>query len=233
MLLQPRLQHFPSLHRRLQYKYDSTYQYSAYRQEIREDCEYRCVYCDAHEEEIGGELMFHLDHFRPQKHFPNLVHVPANLVWACCRCNLLKRDHWPALGLSIQETIKDGIGFIDPFGVDRNVYLALQVDGKLQALKPPGQYLIEKLALNRPFLRLNRQKREFVCKTLSDLSIREGNIKAEKMQFEQLLQKLQTKECEDMEICQNLIDAYKKILKMADEALQIIDICRNTIITIF
>ena len=42
-------------------KYYSNYSY--YRQEIREDSLFRCVYCDIHEFENGGEDHMNLDHF--------------------------------------------------------------------------------------------------------------------------------------------------------------------------
>ncbi len=68
---------FPLLKRRKQYKTkrDGNYyaNYNEYRQEIREDCLGRCVYCDRHENEIGGSESMKLDHFRPEKHFTHLI----------------------------------------------------------------------------------------------------------------------------------------------------------------
>ena len=211
MLLKARLEHFPVLKRRSQYKDGNQYKYSDYRLEIREDCEYRCVYCDAHEEEIGGESIFHLDHFRPQKYFPDLIDAPINLVWACCRCNLLKREHWPALNLSKDETINGENGFIDPFAVDRKDYFVVSDGGRLAGLKPPGNYLIKKLALNRPFLCLNRYKRELVHITLQDLDVKEAKIHDKKVRCEQ---RLSNNDFNDIDDIKELIIAYSEMLQI-------------------
>jgi hypothetical protein len=65
---------FPSLTRRSQYSTTSqgSYhrEYKKYRKEIQRDCLNRCVYCDGIEDEIGGEDVMQLDHFRPQQKFP-------------------------------------------------------------------------------------------------------------------------------------------------------------------
>ena len=49
---------FPNLRRREQYRTNSNGEYYAnyqeYKQEIRKDCLGRCVYCDLHENELGG-----------------------------------------------------------------------------------------------------------------------------------------------------------------------------------
>ncbi len=148
--------HFPKLERRL--KYPSRSSYRAYRQEIREDCLGRCVYCDAHENEIGGREVMTLDHFRPREHYKWLVNAPNNLVWCCTKCNELKGSKWPALGTS--DTVSGNDGFIDPFAEDRNNYFEVKIDGRLEPLKVPAQYLIRLLSLNRSGLQLIRRRRE-------------------------------------------------------------------------
>src|SRR5438093_993552 len=111
---------FPGLTRRATYarKDDgSYYRYERYRQEIREDCQLRCVYCDIHENECGGIESMHVDHFRPRVHFATLANDPNNLVWTCPGCNRLKSDNWPALGT--EESYVGDEGFIDPFVMAR------------------------------------------------------------------------------------------------------------------
>jgi hypothetical protein len=144
--------YFPMLQRRANYNAKQNgeyYEYHAYRQEIREDCLGRCVYCDAHENECGGPEAIHLDHFRPQKYeeHKHLINDPNNLVWCCGGCNRFKLDDWPALGQD--DTIVGAMGYIDPFQQNRFDYFQICENGKLDALKPPAEYMIKRLALNR------------------------------------------------------------------------------------
>ncbi len=153
---------FPALARRSSYpvrKDGGFYKYSAYKQEVREDCQGRCVYCDSHENEIGGAESMELDHFRPRKYkeHAHLVNDPANLVWSCRGCNRLKSSYWPALGLA--TTVRGSIGFVDPFAEDRAQYFLVQKDGTIRALKAPGEYKIRLLALNRATRRRLRELR--------------------------------------------------------------------------
>lgn len=144
---------FPELKRRTDYSRKINgdyYVYSRYRQEIREDCLGRCVYCDSHENEAGGSECMELDHLRPKKYdeYKHLVNDPNNLIWACRGCNRIKSDHWPALGS--EETFVGEEGFIDAFVHNRREYYEVLSDGEIVALRPPAKYVITYLALNRP-----------------------------------------------------------------------------------
>jgi uncharacterized protein (TIGR02646 family) len=151
--------HFPEIIRRSEYKKtrNGTY-YADYREyliEISEDCKHRCVYCDAQLEEVGGEGM-HLDHFRPQKHFPELANTPENLVLACARCNQLKSDWWPEKS---GNSNNGQHGFIDPFDKDKSTYFEVDLKGEILAKRPPSAYIIELLSLNRVSrIRIRRQR---------------------------------------------------------------------------
>jgi len=159
--------HFPRLVRRK--KYSDYKRYKDFRQEIREDCLQRCAYCDAHELEIGSEKNFTLDHFRPRSYpeYKKLENDPYNLIWACRRCNDLKRDDWPAYGT--EGTVNGKEGYVDPFQVDRKDYFELHKDGSLRPLRYPARYMIEVLELNRYFLRFIRQRRDAIYRGLSNL----------------------------------------------------------------
>lgn len=212
MVIQARLQDFPQLKRRQSYKNNAGHGYAVFKLEIREDCKNRCVYCDAHEDEIGGDGMFHLDHFRPQKYFPLLVSDPVNLLWVCCRCNLLKRDHWPAKIITGSNVTFIGEeGFIDPFLEDRNSFFCIDSSGKLIALQPPANFIIDRLALNRPFLRLNRRRRELVRLTLKQLEVMETTIIAKKRHFEDALQ---NNDIQNSEVLQELLQMYELYLEL-------------------
>lgn len=123
--------------------------YNHYRQEIREDSLFRCVYCDIHEAENGGDEHMNLDHFRPKglDRFSLLVNDPNNLVWSCAGCNNLKRHHWPVSDEELPFVGKEG--FIDPFADSYRVYFSISDEGLLTPLKDPAQYMIMILALNR------------------------------------------------------------------------------------
>jgi hypothetical protein len=162
---------FPSLRRRAKYstKGDGQfYRYSYFRKifqnEIAEDCLCKCVYCDSHENEMGGRDLMQIDHFRPytRQGFEGLENDPHNFNHACGRCNLLKSDKWPSTHPTDPH---DGVvGFIDPFADDRRLYFSVESDGELTPLRPPAKYLIRVLALNRPHLKLLRTRRIYQLK---------------------------------------------------------------------
>lgn len=139
--------------------YAYTYFRKRYHHEIAEDCVERCVYCDAHEDEVGGREAMQIDHFRPHglAEFEHLKDVPTNFHHSCARCNNWKRARW--LSSDPSATHDGTVGFIDPFNDDRRLYFEVLPDGELRALHPVGRYLIRLLALNRPFLRLLRLRR--------------------------------------------------------------------------
>lgn len=160
--------HFPALVRRKNYRTKPCGNYYAdyriYKDEISEDCKHRCVYCDAKLEEIGGEGM-HLDHFKPQKYFPELSSDPNNLVLACAKCNQLKSDWWP----EIAERSNKGLhGFIDPFEKDKLKYFSVNEKGELTSIKPPSAYFIDLLLLNR-LTRVNIRRRRIITSKANSL----------------------------------------------------------------
>ena len=78
---------YEALRRRDQYEIRPAdgrfYDYAHYRTAIAEDCKYRCVYCDCHEDCVGGRETMEIDHFRPwnkkfgvleEKKFAHLEH---------------------------------------------------------------------------------------------------------------------------------------------------------------
>lgn len=153
--------YFPRLERRKTYSTFSAYR--EYRQEIREDCQGRCVYCDAHENEIGGAESMTLDHFRPKDKFGHLAHDPSNLVWSCQTCNRNKSNYWPAIGTT-STFVKRG-GFVDPFTEDMHEYFSIEASGELIPLKRPARYLIQTLKLNRQGVKVLREARRVLCES--------------------------------------------------------------------
>ena len=152
---------FPKLRRRKQYRTNRDGEYYAsyreYRQEIRQDCLGRCVYCDCHENEMRGQTVMEIDHFRPRGNVPELANNPHNLVWSCASCNSNKSNHWPALGTN--DTFVGNEGFIDPFEENRSDYFKVRSDGSIIPLKPPAEYIKTLLLLNRSTPKDRRRSR--------------------------------------------------------------------------
>ena len=137
----------------------SHYGYAHYRAQIAADCQQRCVYCDAKEDEVGGAETMQIDHFRPESfpEFEHLINDPLNLHYACARCNLWKSNNWPARGTPHTH---DGTGgFVDPFVEDRLNYFAVKPDGQIEPIRSPASYIVGLLHLKREFLRKVREKR--------------------------------------------------------------------------
>jgi hypothetical protein len=153
---------FPALTRRDAYSLKSNgefYAYSHYREEVAEDCQHRCVYCDAEANEVGGPEAMQLDHFRPESYpeFAHLINDPRNIHYACARCNLWKSNWWPARGSDNTHNGTDG--FVDPFSEDRRSYFEITTDGTIKPLRAPAVYMIGLLRLDREFLRKLRELR--------------------------------------------------------------------------
>ncbi len=118
----------------------------------------RCVYCDVHENDVGGREAMQIDHFRPHSRpeFKHLKNDPKNFHHSCVQCNNTKRANWPS---SNPNASHDGaVGFVDPFNDNRLVYFDVSPDGELCARHPVGTYLICLFKLNRPFLSQLRKR---------------------------------------------------------------------------
>ena len=68
--------------------------YSEWKQQISNDCYNQCVYCSIHEMPWGGIDHYHIDHFRPQSKFEDLVNIITNLYHCCPICNKFKSNDW-------------------------------------------------------------------------------------------------------------------------------------------
>jgi 5-methylcytosine-specific restriction endonuclease McrA len=66
--------------------------YASYRPWLRDEFDFRCVYCLKRETWGQVTFEFELDHFEPQSLNPQLRLDYVNLVYACRRCNAVKRD---------------------------------------------------------------------------------------------------------------------------------------------
>ena len=111
--------------------------YESYRPWLRDEFDFRCVYCL--KRETWGQVTseFELDHFEPQSLNPNLTLDYLNLVYSCRRCNAVKGEQTVA----------------DPFRLLRSTRITILPDGSLRARDRDTQRLMRQLDLNSPRLR--------------------------------------------------------------------------------
>ena len=114
--------------------------YESYRPWLRDEFQFRCAYCL--KREMWGQVTFEfeLDHFQPQSLNPQLRLDYLNLIYACRRCNAVKRD----------------LTVADPFRLLRSTLVTTLPDGSLRTQDSDTQRLIRQLDLNSPRLKLWR-----------------------------------------------------------------------------
>jgi hypothetical protein len=131
--------------------------YPDYRPFLRIDFRCYCAYCTGHEDEMGGEDQFEIDHYKPKGQFPSLICVYTNLYYSCRGCNKkgAKGEHWPS-----RKMIKAGYHFFDP--IIENPYIKHMRESPKGVLKHKtrvGKYSIKILRLNRQGLVTLRNNR--------------------------------------------------------------------------
>ena len=108
--------------------------YASYRDWLRDEFSFCCVYCL--KRELWGErhATFHLDHFVPQAHDPTRRLEYDNLVYVCASCNALKAD----------------LLIPDPGRIAHGRCIRVNDDGTIEALNEDGERLVDKLRLDSP-----------------------------------------------------------------------------------
>jgi hypothetical protein len=128
--------------------------YKDWKGQLADEGGHQCVYCTIHEAGFGGYRNFHVEHFRPRRHFPLLTDQYGNLFYACAICNSLKGDDWPCgsrLGPHIAcYPDPSRTSYADVLGVRWTTGRAL---GRTRA----GRFVLERLYLNRPQLVMERR----------------------------------------------------------------------------
>ena len=121
--------------------------YRAFRPFVRADFARRCAYCLMSEPLAGGERNYELDHFRPRKHFPDLLNDFYNIYYSCHPCNFTKLDHWPAEQLEAR-----GIQLVDLCKDEFARHFSAEPTGEWVGITESGKYTIDLLRLNRKHL---------------------------------------------------------------------------------
>lgn len=118
--------------------------YSLYRDNLRQDFVGACGYC-GDDDERADRSTFHIDHFAPKKHFPQLELDYKNLVYACRFCNVSKSDHWVGNEATVHNNGTEG--FVDPCSVDYDTHLRRDKQGRIVPQSALGAYIISRLNL--------------------------------------------------------------------------------------
>lgn len=122
--------------------------YADWKEIVREEGRKQCAYCATHEGLFGGLRNFHVEHYRPQKRFPHLENVIGNLFYSCAICNSFKGYSWPA-----EPDSKHAVAaFPCPAEVDYSQLIEFTDDYHLKSGYVAGEFVVERLFLNRPQL---------------------------------------------------------------------------------
>lgn len=125
------------------------------KEHVRQEAQFKCVYCAIHENSLGGVQVFHVDHYRPKSIFPALETTLDNFYYSCPICNRFKSNDWPA----DPDTTHSFSCYPDPSGVDYNILFEVDtVSGLISGVFIASKYMVEKLYFNRPQLILERKK---------------------------------------------------------------------------
>lgn len=107
--------------------------YHSYRDWLRDEFVFRCVYCLHREQWNGRPGTFHVEHLIPVTVDPHGKCEYANLLYACMTCNAAKQDI---------------LGIPDPCQVAYHKCLLAKANGEFEALNEDGEKLRDALRLN-------------------------------------------------------------------------------------
>lgn len=109
--------------------------YASYRDWLRDEFTFRCVYCLTREQWYNRAAAFNIEHFIPVTVNPLGKCEYTNLLYACATCNNAKRDI---------------LGVPDPCHVAFADCVRVRSDGRIESLNDndDGKALVEKLCLN-------------------------------------------------------------------------------------
>lgn len=167
--------------------------YREYKSPLRSDFNKRCGYCDDDDFFMGGQRGFHIDHFKPKKHFTELTSKYSNLVYACPFCNGAKSNKW-----------KDTEGFVDPCSLTYEEHLHRNSKGKINPKTDQGQYIHENLNLG-----LIRHEIIWLIGKLEEQKEELKKLKKQKIKADSLMVKL----LENFMEIQEKIDDYYVLYK--------------------
>lgn len=119
--------------------------YRKHKEQLREDFNKCCGYCDGYDHYSGGWRGYQIDHFAPHSKFPDLKEVYANLVYSCAFCNRSKSNKW--IGEDADKPNNGTEGFVDPCEESYSDHLTRRDDGGIIAVTALGEYIHRELNL--------------------------------------------------------------------------------------
>ena len=139
--------------------------YGSYRDWLRDEFVFRCVYCLHREQWYNRGATFHVEHFIPSSVDPEGKCEYSNLLYACATCNEAKKAilHLP-----------------DPCKVAFHDCLHMTSDGRVRALNHDGEKLIQVLRLDNDS---NVRHRSLVIRTLEALRTNDPGLYEEYLRF--------------------------------------------------
>lgn len=149
--------------------------YKSYRDWLRDEFTFRCVYCLHREQWYKRGSVFHIEHFNPVASDPSGKLEYTNLLYSCATCNEAKGD---ALDLP------------DPCKVAFSDCLRVLPNGKIKPLNRDGTALEQVLRLNNDD---NVRHRKRWLRVLQALQASHVNLYEELMGFPEDLPDLRTK----------------------------------------
>jgi hypothetical protein len=149
--------------------------YESFRDWLRDEFTFRCVYCLHREQWYGRGVTFHIDHSNPVTVDPQGGCEYSNLLYACATCN---------------EAKKAMLNVPNPCLVAFHDCLRIMSDGRVAALNDDGKKLEQALRLNSPS---NLQHRSRWMRTLDALKMNDPDLYREYMRFPQNLPDLRKK----------------------------------------
>lgn len=149
--------------------------YSSYRDWLRDEFTFRCVYCLHREQWDRRGGTFHVEHFVPASVDPSGECEYSNLLYACASCNEAKQAI---------------LGLPNPCQVAFNDCLRVMPDGHIDTLNPQGEKLKQVLRLDSASNVRNRYR---WIRTLDALKVAAPDLFQEYMGFPADLPDLRTK----------------------------------------
>ena len=107
---------------------------ASFRPWLRDEFNFRCVYCLRRERWEPNTSIFEIDHILPVSHQPERTSDYCNLVYSCAVCNLAKG----------QNTVAD------PSQIMISITVSVATDGVIHSTSRDVQRLIRQLDLNDP-----------------------------------------------------------------------------------
>lgn len=164
--------------------------YGSYRDWLRDEFMFRCVYCLHREQWYSRGGTFHIDHFVPVSADPRGALQYSNLLYACKTCNEAKADI---------------LGLPDPCFVSFRECLEIEADGQVVAKTSVGRRLCDVLRMNSPN---NLTYRSRWMRVLETLRSDNSPLYEELMGFPAALPDLRSKKAPENNRPQSAADCY-------------------------